>query len=324
MLGRKSDGQNRNLDYSVVVPVYNGEGSLEELHKRLSTVFAKMGKSWELIMVNDCSKDSSWGVMEKLAAKRRNIVAIDLTNNFGQHNATMCGLSYARGRRMITMDDDLQNPPEEIPKLAKRIDEGGFNIVYGQFIRKRHGMFRDFASRSVNRVLARITGHGYTVTSFRMMERQLVEKLVGFKQYNIMIDVAIKDIVGPKSVGHCMVEHHTRAKGRSGYSFGKLFKYAVNMIFNFTLWPLKFATIVGFIFSFFSAVLGVALLYYYFRYGISVSGWTSLILAVSFFSGLILFVLGIMGEYIGRVFLNINQKPQYFVREIIGREDNGK
>jgi undecaprenyl-phosphate 4-deoxy-4-formamido-L-arabinose transferase len=176
----------------------------------------------------------------------------------------------------------------------------------------------------VNRVLARITGHGYTVTSFRMMERQLVEKLVGFKQYNIMIDVAIKDIVGPKSVGHCMVEHHTRAKGRSGYSFGKLFKYAVNMIFNFTLWPLKFATIVGFIFSFFSAVLGVALLYYYFRYGISVSGWTSLILAVSFFSGLILFVLGIMGEYIGRVFLNINQKPQYFVREIIGREDNGK
>jgi glycosyltransferase involved in cell wall biosynthesis len=314
--------QNKNPEYSVVVPIYNSEITLRELHQRLAEVFKKLGSSWELILVNDYSKDNSWKIMKEIASENKNVTAINLTNNFGQHNAIMCGLAYVQGKYVITMDDDLQNPPEEIPKLIKTISEGKYSIVYGQFIKKRHGPFRDFASKSVNILLSRISGHGYTVTSFRIMEKQVVEKLVRFTQYNIMIDVAIKDIAANKSVGHCMVEHHARKVGKSGYSYRKLFAYAINMIFNFTLWPLKLATILGFIFSFFSVVLGISLLYYYFKHGVPVSGWTSLILAISFFSGIILFVLGIIGEYVGRIFLNINQKPQYFVKEIIRGESH--
>jgi len=307
----------KEVDYSVVVPVHNSEGTLQELHQRLVEVFKKLGGSWELVLVNDYSRDNSWKILQELANTNHNITAINLTNNFGQHNATMCGLAYAQGKYVITMDDDLQNPPEEVSKLVKTINDGKYSAVYGQFIKKRHGLFRDFASELVNKILSRVTGSGYTVTSFRIMHKSLVKKLVKFTQYNVMIDVLIKDTVANRDVGHCPVEHHVREIGKSGYSYRKLFWYAINMIFNFTLWPLRLASILGFLFSFLSAIVGISLLIYYFRYGISVSGWTSLILSISFFSGIILFVLGIIGEYLGRIFLSINQKPQYLIKEVI-------
>jgi len=314
----------KTLAYSVVVPVYNSEGSLKLLHHRLSRVFATLNSNWELILVNDCSRDNSWEVMQDIANNDSRVIAVNLTNNFGQHNAIMCGFSFAKGKYVITMDDDLQHPPEEIVKLIKTITARSYGVVYGHYITKRHGTFRDLCSQSVNNIISRITGSGYKVTSFRIIEHLIVRKLLGFKQYNIMIDVLIKDIVHKTEVGHCWVAHHSRKIGKSNYSFKKLFSYAINMIFNYTLWPLHLASILGFLFAFLSILLGIYFFIYNLLYQVPVRGWTSLILIITFFSGIILFVLGIMGEYMGKIYLNINKKPQYFIKEVFDKQSNGR
>ena len=311
---------NKNpIQFSVVVPVYNSEGSLKILYRRLSKVFASLNNRWELILVNDCSRDNSWNVMQELASDNQNVVAVNLTNNFGQHNAIMCGFSFARGKYVVTMDDDLQNPPEEIIKLAKTIIDGNYSVVYGLFTTCGYGLLRDYCSAFVHKIISNITSSGYTTSSFRIIEHSVVKKIIGFKQYNVMIDVLIKDIVGRRNIGHCRVENHPRTIGKSNYSFKKLFLHALNMIFNYTLWPLRFASMLGFLFSFLGIIMGVYSLLYYLFYGVSISGWTSIMIAITFFSGAILFVLGIIGEYIGRIFLNVNQKPQYFIKEIVSK-----
>ncbi len=306
----------KQITLSVVVPVYNSEASLPILYQRLASV-CRAGKiSWELILVNDCSKDNSWTAIKTLATTHNNVAGINLMNNFGQHNALLCGLRHASGSLVVTMDDDLQHPPEEIIRLLRKQESGKFMVVYGQYRKKKHGWFRDLCSRAVNNLLATITGSGYGVTSFRLIHRDVVNRITSFTGYNVMIDVLLKDAVSPAYVGHCLVEHHQRTLGNSNYSYRKLFWYALNMIFNFTIWPLRIASIFGFIFSGIGLALAVFYLVYYLLYGISVSGWTSLFIAVTFFSGMILFVLGILGEYLGRVFMNINQKPQYVEKEV--------
>lgn len=302
--------------YSIVVPVYNSEGSLSVLYERLEVVFQQLGKSWQLILVDDASRDGSWKVMRTLAEKDPRVTAINLSNNFGQHNALMCGFSYASGTYVITMDDDLQHPPEEIPKLVRAITEKDASVIYGQYATKKHGKFRDICSGLVNAILSKITGSGYKVTSFRIMKHEVAKKLTGFTQYNVMIDVLIKDIVHQTDVGHVVVEHQARTIGKSNYSYGKLFAYALNMIFNYTLWPLRLGTILGFVLAVLSIFLGLYFLIDYFIHQVPVAGFTSLMVVTTFLCGTILFVLGIMGEYMGRMFLNINHKPQYSVKEI--------
>ncbi len=304
-----------NPDVSIVVPVYNSQGCTELLYKRLSKVLTN--KNWELILVNDCSIDNSWNVLKKLAENNKNVVAVNLMNNFGQHNAVMCGLKLAKGKYVITMDDDLQHPPEEVPKLLNGITDKGFKVVYGQYKQKKHGLFRDFVSKSVNRFLSKVTGTGYIVTSFRAIEKSVVKEMTKFDNFNIMIDVLIKDIVSNKKIGHCRVQHHRRRIGKSNYSFRRLASYALNMIFNYTLWPLRIATILGFVFAGLSVLLGVFYFVYFLTFGIDVKGWTSLMLLITFFSGVILFVLGIFGEYLGKIYLNISHKPQYIIENIV-------
>ena len=235
---------NRKPEFSVVVPAYNSEGSLRELYRRLEAVFRSLQAPWELIAVDDCSRDTSWKVLLELAHSHQNVKAINLMNNFGQHNALMCGFHHVQGKYVITMDDDLQHPPEEIPKLISRIKSGDYSVVYGQYKQKKHGWFRDVVSASVNDLISRITGSGYRVTSFRIMAEEVVEKILAYTQYNVMIDVLIKDTVASFRVGHCKVEHHPRTIGKSNYSFKKLFWYATNMIFNYTVWPLRLANCV--------------------------------------------------------------------------------
>ncbi|MBI4087760.1 glycosyltransferase family 2 protein [Candidatus Kaiserbacteria bacterium] len=298
------------------MPVYNSEGSLKLLHRRLADAFNAMGGSWELVLVNDCSRDKSWDVCREIAGSDARVTAINLTNNFGQHNATMCGLSHASGDYVITMDDDLQHPPEEIKKLVKTIVEGNCDVVYGQYRERRHGWFRNLCSGLVHGVVSRITGSGYTTTSFRVMKGSVARTITGFRQFNVMIDVLIKDVVNKSGVRHVDVEHHQREIGTSNYSFKKLFAYAVNMVFNYTLWPLRIATTLGLVFSLSSILLGVYFLADYLVRGVPVPGFTSLAVMITFFFGMVLFVLGVIGEYVGRMFLNINQKPQYFVKEV--------
>ncbi|MDP3947258.1 MAG: glycosyltransferase family 2 protein [bacterium] len=308
-----------NVQYSVVVPVYNSEGSLGILYERLSGVFNSLGGAWELILVNDCSKDKSWAVMRELASKDSRITAINLANNFGQHSAVICGLSYVSGEYVITLDDDLQHPPEEIPKLIKTIKDGGYSVVYGQYQSRRYKWFKNACSIALNKLISKITGSGYIATTFRILTKSVAEKLTGFKQHNVIVDVLIKDIVSKRDVGHVAVEHHERGIGSSSYSYGKLFAHALNMIFNYTVWPLRLATILGLVLSLLSISLGMYFFVDYFINRVPVAGFTTIMVVMAFLFGMILFVLGIIGEYIGRIFLNINQKPQFCVKEVYGR-----
>lgn len=140
------------IQYSVVVPVYNSEGSLRLLHERLIGVFNSLNSTWELILVNDYSKDNSWEIAKEIAEKDARVTAVNLTNNFSQHNALMCGFSYAGGEYVITIDDDLQHPPEEIPNLIKTLVSGKYNVVYGQLLGRKYGWFRNMCSNLVNNI----------------------------------------------------------------------------------------------------------------------------------------------------------------------------
>ncbi|HEY4523526.1 MAG TPA: glycosyltransferase family 2 protein [Candidatus Paceibacterota bacterium] len=310
-----------NIEYSVVVSVYKSEDSLKLLCERLTAVFHSFNSSWELILVNDCSPDGSWDVCRALALEDRRVTAINLTNNFGQHSAAMCGFAHAKGEYVITMDDDLQHPPEEIVKLAKTIKEGGFSVVYGQYNRRKYKWYKNIPSVVLNQLISKITGSGYIATTFRILKRSVAEKLVNFKQHNVIVDVLIKDVVSKRDVGHVVVEHHEREIGTSSYSYKKLFLHALNMIFNYTIWPLRLGTILGLVLSALSILLGIYYLVDYFIRRVPVAGFTSLIVIMTFLFGTILFVLGVIGEYLGRIFLNINQKPQYYVKEICKKNE---
>jgi glycosyltransferase involved in cell wall biosynthesis len=307
-----------NYDYeiSVVVPVYNSQDSLKLLYERISRTLKQI--KWQLVLVNDASKDESWKIIKQLQKENKNITAINLMNNFGQQNATVAGLNFSKGRYTVIMDDDLQHPPEEIFKLYNKIKENDYRVVYGQYKQKNHGWFRDLCSKIVNSILSKVAGTGYNVTSFKILEKKVVDELKKFNNYNFMIDVFIKDIVNPRYVGHCKVRHEQRKIGKSNYSFKKLASYALNMIFNYTLWPLRIATLLGFCVSTISILLAIAELINYFVNGIDVRGWTSLFLVISLIFGILLFIVGIFGEYLGKIYLILNKKPQFIVKEIKG------
>jgi len=315
--------QNKNvkkkIEYSVVSAVYNSEGSLKLLYERLDYVFRNLGVGWELILVNDCSKDRSWDVIKDIVSTYFNVTGVNLMNNFGQQGALMCGFKLVSGDYVLTVDDDLQHIPEEIPKLIKTLETGNYDVVYAQFPKRSYAWYRNFGSRLVNKLLGKITGLNYEISQFKLFRRSVIDRIVKFPQPNVMNDVLIKDVVHKNRIGHCNVQHQERPIGKSNFNFKKLSIYAFNMIFNFTIWPLRLASILGLFFSVVSFLVGIYFLIYNLVYGSPVLGWTSLILTITFFSGVILFVLGILGEYMGRIFLNLNHKPQYVIREVVGK-----
>ena len=256
-----------------------------------------------------------------MASKDDRVTAINLANNFGQHAAAMCGFSYASGDYIITMDDDLQHPPEEIIKLIKTIKDGSFSVVYGQYDRRKYKWFKNICSIALNKLISEIISSGYIATTFRILKKSVIKKLINFRQCNVIIDVLIKDIVNKRDIGQVKVKHHEREIGHSSYSYTKLFIHAFNMIFNYTVWPLRLATMAGLALSLLSILLAIYYFIDYFIKQVPIAGFTTLIFIMTFLFGITLFVLGIVGEYVGRIFLNINQKPQFSVKEIY---KNGK
>lgn len=304
-----------NVDYSVVIPVYNSEKSLNELIYRIDKVFSSIKKKYEIVFVNDNSRDNSWEVLKNLAKKNNNIKLINLMKNFGQHNALMCGFNHVDGKYIITMDDDLQHPPEEILKLIKKINEG-YEVVYGQYLDKKHRFYRNIGSNFINLFMKKITGIKCKITAFRIISKNVIDKIIKFDNYNVVIEVCLSKVLSNRYINYCYVKHDKRKYGKTNYTFKKLFLLAFDTIFNFTIIPLRLSTYTGLFFSLFSFIIGIFYLYQYFMNQISVNGFTALILSITFFSGIILFVLGIIGEYIGRMYIGLNKKPQYIIKEM--------
>lgn len=299
---------------SVVIPVYRSEAILPELVRRLESVLAASAERFELILVNDCSPDRSWEVISDLAGQYSWIRPVNLMRNYGQHNALLCGTRAVRYDVIVTMDDDLQHPPEEIPKLLEKLADG-YDVVYGTPEREQHGFGRDLASWSTKLALQNIMGADIArqVCAFRAFRSQVAKAFRHYEGSFVSIDVLLT--WGTNRFAAIPVSHKPRQQGISGYTLRKLMTHAMNMITGFSTLPLQLASVVGFAFTLF----GIGVLFFvlgrYIAHGGSVPGFPFLASIIAIFSGAQLFALGIIGEYLARMHFRSMQKPPYVVRE---------
>jgi undecaprenyl-phosphate 4-deoxy-4-formamido-L-arabinose transferase len=307
------------IDLSVVIPAYRSEATLPTLVERLQAVLQAMGRRYEVVIVDDGSNDGTWAVLSKLQTQHhQTLTAVQLMRNFGQHNALMCGLRHARGALIVTMDDDLQNPPEEIPVLVDAIEQGDYDLVYGKYHRKQHGRWRNLGSRVANIFYRWVFHLTVTVTAFRVMRRQLAQSILTYDLNFTFLDGLLA--WNTQRIGEVAVRHEPRQDGRSGYSLRHLVLLAMNLFANFSLLPLQLVSLLGFVFSLVGFVLGGFYLVKYFLDQLIVPGYASTIVAILVLGGTQLLALGVIGEYLGRLHLNVNRKPQYTVRRTIKSE----
>jgi glycosyltransferase involved in cell wall biosynthesis len=299
---------------SVVIPVYRSEEILPQLLPRLCEVLAAITAKREIILVNDCSPDGSWEVISQLAAEHPEIRPVNLMRNYGQHNALLCGIRAATCDVIVTMDDDLQHPPEEIPKLLAELAKG-CDVVYGIPEKQEHGLLRDLASISTKIALQKVMGAqiARNVCAFRAFRREVAASFAHYEGAFVSIDVLLT--WGTNRFSAVPVRHQPRAQGTSGYTFRKLVAHAMNMMTGFTTMPLKLASWIGFGFT----LLSMCVIFYvgirYFVSGNPVPGFPFLASILGLFSGAQLFALGIIGEYLARIHLRSMQKPPYVVRQ---------
>lgn len=303
-------------EYSIVIPVYGRGDCLAELVQRLDTKFNDLNwTSPEVIMIDDCGTNESWERIQEITSSRQNTKAIQLSRNFGQHNAIMCGFHHTSGDVIITMDDDLQQEPESIPILIDALRLDDLDLVYGAYAQKQHAFGRNLGSNLVNRFYRLIFKSPVTVTSFRAIRQELVSSILRYELNFTYIDGLLA--WNTTRIGTADILHHERRSGQSGYTLSKLLGLAMNIFTNFSLLPLQVVTFLGVT----SAFLGIGLGCWYALAAlltkISVPGYASTIVAVLVLGGFQLLSLGIMGEYIGRLHLNVNRKPQFTVRKII-------
>ncbi len=310
-------GSSTGLDLSVVVPVYRSAATLGLLMQRLTLVLNAQGLRYEIVLVDDGSPDDSWACLETLHQQYGDVMRpIRLMRNYGQHNALMCGLRNSRGRYVVTMDDDLQNPPEEIPKLIDRIELTRADLVYGVPANRQHAQWRNVGSLMVKRFYQKVFRSSVNPTQFRIMERRLVESVQFYDLNFTYLDGLLAWCT--QSIAEAEVDHATRQHGRSGYNMSKLLGLALNLYTNFSLIPLQVVSLMGVL----ASASGFAAALYFLAQrllsNVAVPGYASTIVAVLILGGIQLLALGIMGEYLGRLHLNVNRKPQYLIRTMHG------
>jgi glycosyltransferase involved in cell wall biosynthesis len=305
---------------SVVVPVYRSEPILPELVQRLGNALVRLTSNYELILVNDSSPDRSWDVICKLADRNPWIHPINLMRTYGQHNALLCGIRASQYDVIVTVDDDLQHPPEEIHKLLEKLAQG-FDVVYGTPEREEHGFLRDLASLTTKMALQNVMGASIArqVSAFRAFRAEVAGAFSHYEGAFVSIDVLLT--WGTNRFAAVPVVHETRKQGTSGYTFRKLITHAMNMMTGFTTLPLQIASLVGFVFTFFGFCVLAYVLARYFTHGDPVPGFPFLASIVAVFSGAQLFALGIIGEYLARMHLRSLQKPPYVVRSGVASEN---
>lgn len=304
--------------HSVVIPVYRSEACLRELCKRVKDVMTANSLDFEIIFVEDCGGDGSWEIIEDLCRTESCVKGVRLGCNSGQHNALLCGIRMAAGSIVITIDDDLQHPPEEIPKLLQRLSEG-FDVVYGTPEKQRHGLLRDLASQITKMVLQGTMGveTARNVSAFRAFRAFLRTAFNDYQGSFVSIDVLLT--WGTKRFASVFVAHDQRKIGQSNYTFRSLATHAFNMMTGFSVVPLQIASMIGLLVTFLGAVVLAFVLIRYFSFGGKVPGFPFLASIITIFSGTQLLVLGIIGEYLARMHFDIMEKPPYFVRSTAGK-----
>lgn len=301
---------------SVVIPAYNSALSLPDLLQRVSSVLQSLGTPSEIILVNDGSRDKTWDVVKGLAGQYPSMRAMNLMRNYGQHNALLCGIRSAQYATTVTIDDDLQHPPEEIPKLLARLSQDA-DVVYGTPETEQHGLWRDLASDVTKLAFKATMGVQVArdVSAFRAFRTQIRDAFTNFHSPFISIDVLLS--WGTNRFASVRVRHEPRRLGASNYTFRKLMAHALNMMTGFSTWPLRLASLVGFGFTLFGFGVLAYVLGRLFLQGAAVPGFAFLASVIAIFSGAQLFSLGIIGEYLARMYARTMDRPAYVVRATI-------
>lgn len=305
---------------SFLIPCYRSGETLPGVVREIQDVMGKMEDTvYEIVLVNDCSPDDTYEVIKKLCKENDNITGIDLAKNFGQHSALMAGFRHAKGDIMICLDDDGQTPAQEADKLIKAIEEGA-DVVYAKYVHKHHSGFRNFGSH-INELMTRVMlgkPKDLFVSSYFAVKRFIAEEIIRYEHaYPYVIGLVLRST---KNIVNVEVNHRDRWLGVSGYTLGKLLNLWFNGFTAFSVKPLRIATMSGVVF----AVLG-------FLYGIYtimkkifihppglVTGFSALMSVLVFMGGMLMLMLGLVGEYMGRMYLSMNRSPQYVIREITG------
>jgi glycosyltransferase involved in cell wall biosynthesis len=305
--------------YSVVIPVYNSMKVISQVIERTTTFFERNGWLYEMILVNDGSPDKSWEVISRYALANQNITAINLMRNYGQHTAVYCGFKHASGDYLITLDDDLQNPPEEILHLVNALTDG-HDVVFGQFREKRHTQVRNIGSfiiRMINNRIFKCPPH-IAPTNFRLIRRDVVDRILGYRtSYPYITGLVLMFSSNP---GNVQVEHQKRLEGKSNYTLYKILSLVSRILFNYSVWPLRLVSLVGIAISVLSFLGGIILIINKLLNNVAVEGWTGLMVLLAFFNGLITLMLGMLGEYTVRILQQISYQEIYNVKEIVKHE----
>ncbi|MCJ0826690.1 glycosyltransferase family 2 protein [Luteimonas sp. 50] len=305
-----------NPEYSVVIPVFNSQDIVLDTLRRTAAFFESRQLSYEIIAVNDGSSDCSWEQLAQAAAENPRIVAIDLLRNSGQHNANLCGFRASRGQWLVTMDDDLQNPPEEIAHLIEKAKEG-FDLVLGRFHEKQHAGYRKLGSRAVRALNQRIFGQepDLVLSNFRLMHRDVVDRVCAYRGPFPYIPGLCLRFSGRRA--NAMVEHHPRRSGSSNYNWRRILTLVSTILFNYSSFPLRLVAALGI----FTAIVSLLLGLYYLAEGIfggaRVPGWTTLVVMLAFFNGMTMLMLAMLGEYVVRIINQLTIADPYFVRRTI-------
>lgn len=306
------------MKISVVVPVYQGAATLPLLVEELGGVLPEVADEYELILVNDGSQDESWDVITRLAETQGWVRGVDLMRNYGQHNATLCGIREARYEVTVVMDDDLQNPPQEIPKLLGKLNEG-YDVVYGVARKRQQGWWKRLGSIIVKRAIAYVMRlrRVRDIGAFKAFRSDLRKAFDAFNGPDVLVDVLLS--WGTTRFASVMVDEAPRPVGKSTYTLFKLIKVSFLVLTSYTTAPLRFASILGFLFTLFGIGLLIAVLVAYFSVG-SIPGFPFLASTIAIFSGVQLFALGIIGEYLARVFERTGSRPPYTIARTVEKK----
>lgn len=297
---------------SIVIPVYNSEHCIGDLVGQIEACL-KDRYPFEIVLVNDGSRDRSLDVIMGLADIYDNVIAIGLSRNFGQHNAIMAGLGRATGDYVLTMDDDLQHPVAEIPNMVRELEKG-YDVVYGQYKMKYHSLLRNLGSVANNLMAEWIIGkpRHMQFTSFRIMRSYIVWEILKYEAHYPYIDGLVLRVTG--NIGTIDIEHMSRKSGKSGYTLKKLLRLWLNGFMNFSVKPLRLFIYLGFVFASVGFLMAVIVLIKKIFFSVPIEGWSSLMISTLLFSGVQLLSIGMVGEYVGRMFLILNKAPQFVVK----------
>jgi polyisoprenyl-phosphate glycosyltransferase len=298
---------------SVVIPLYRCEACIPELHGRLVRVLTEIGAGFEIVYVNDASPQGDWAIVRDYAKVDSRVKAIDLSRNFGQHYAITAGIDHAEGDWVVVMDGDLQDPPEEIPRLYAKAQEG-FDVVFGRKPNRKHGVMKRFLSRGFSRVLGFLTDQKLdnAVTHFSIVSRDVALNLRKFKERNRSYAYFVTWL-GFKT-GYIDVEHHERFAGDGSYTLRKQLRLAFEMTVSQSDKPLRVTIAFGFTIALLAFAYGTFQILRYLFWGYPIVGWTSVIVSIYFIGGLLFIALGVVGLYIGRIFEETKGRPLYVIK----------